>query len=202
MTTNPVRIAADQVHIPPTKVTIYEALYRRRMGGGFKEQGVPKDAMHHVLDTAVWAPNHRMTEPWRFFVLPKASAARAHLGEMAYELAMQRYGKAEQAEHARKEVLGPPVLLFVYCVPGPNEETTRENYAAVMCASQNISLACVAEGLAATWETGGTTRHPKLGAALGAEPTWTFANMISIGYPEKVLTSRRTPAEQFVRWLA
>ena len=91
--------------------------------------------------------------------------------------------------------------IFVFCVPGPNEEVTQENYAAVCCAAHNISLAGVAEGLAVTWETGGPTRHPKLKETLGAAEDWTMPVMLSIGVAAEKPDSRRTRPSEFARWL-
>jgi nitroreductase len=161
------RITTEQAVIPHTQVSVYQALYDRRMAWKFKDEPVPKEAIERMLDAAVWAPNHRLTEPWRFFVLEKGSVARQKAADLAYEFALQRNNDPIRAERARQAVLEPPVLVYVYCVPGPHEEVSRENYAAVCCAVQNISLAGVAEGLAVTWETGGPTRHPNLRAILG-----------------------------------
>jgi nitroreductase len=195
------RIAAEEAIIPSTEVSIYQALYSRRMAWKFKDELVPREAIKRMLDVAVWAPNHRLTEPWRFFVLEKDSAARQRTADLAYEFAMQRNNDPIRAERARQAVLDPPVLVYVFCVPGPNEEVTRENYAAVCCAVQNISLAGVAEGLAVTWETGGPTRHPSLKEALGAEADWIMVTMLSIGVPAETPSSRRTSVGEFVRWM-
>ena len=98
-------------------------------------------------------------------------------------------------------MLDPAFVVYAYCVPGDNEEVTRENYAAVCCAAHNISLAGVAEGLAVTWETGGPTRHPRLKETLGAEPDWSLAAMLSIGVPADAPESSRTPTASFTHWL-
>jgi nitroreductase len=183
------------------KVSVYHAIYRRRMAWRFKEDAVRKSAVEQMLDAAVWAPNHRLTEPWRFFVLEKGGDIRRKVAELAYEFSIQRNNDPTRAEKARQSVLEPPIVIYVYCLPGPTEEVTQENYAAVCCAAQNISLAGVAEGLAVTWETGGPTRHPKLKKTLGAEDDWTMVTMLSIGVPAESPSSRRTPATEFTRWL-
>ena len=199
---NDARIKFDEVTIPQTDVNVYQALYGRRMAWKFKDQPVNREAVERMLESAVWAPNHRMTEPWRFFVLDKDSQARKKAADLAYEFALERSGNERRAEGTRQAVADPPMLLYIYYTPGPNEETTMENYAAVCCAVQNIALAGVAEGLAVTWETGGATRHPKLGEALGAEEDWLMAAMISVGVPDEEPDSRRTPASNFVHWLS
>jgi nitroreductase len=194
------RITTEQAVIPRTQVSVYQALYYRRMAWKFKDEPVPREAIERMLDAAVWAPNHRLTEPWRFFVLEKGSAARQKAADLAYEFALQRNNDPIRAERARQAVLGPPIVIYVYCVPGPHEEVSRENYAAVCCAVQNFSLAGVAEGLAVTWETGGPTRHPSLKETLGAEPDWIMVTMLSIGVPAETPSSRRTPVKEFARW--
>jgi nitroreductase len=195
------RITTEQAVIPRTQVSIYQALYDRRMAWKFKDEPVSREAIERMLDAAVWAPNHRLTEPWRFFVLEKGSPARQKVADLAYEFALQRNNDSARAERARQTVVEPPVLVYVYCVPGPREEVSRENYAAVCCAVQNISLAGVAEGLAVTWETGGPTRHPNLREILGAAEDWIMVAMLSIGVPAETPSSRRTPVREFVRWM-
>ena len=195
------KLGFDQCPVPETNVSVYEALYRRRMAWSFKDEPVPKDALARMLDTAIWAPNHRLTEPWRFFILEKGSAAAATVAGLAHDFALQRSGNAQRAEATRQSLLNTPVIMYMYSTPGRDEEGTQENYAAVCCAAHNIALAGVAEGLAVTWETGGPTRHPDLGKTLGAEEDWTLATMLSIGYPDEAPGSQRTPVGNFVRWL-
>lgn len=194
------KVSVEQITIPRTEVSAYEALYQRRMAWQFKDAAVPRAAVERMLEAAVWAPNHRLTEPWRFFVVDAASPIRRELGDQAYELSMERRGDPNRAEATRKSIVDVPVLIYVYCVPGPNDEVTQENYAAVCCAAHNISLAGVAEGLAVTWETGGATRHPKLKTTLGAEEDWALATMLSVGVPANSPASLRTPVTNFVRW--
>ncbi|MEK7806649.1 MAG: nitroreductase [Chloroflexota bacterium] len=199
--TPPARTSAEEVTIPEAKVSVYEALYRRRMAWQFKDWQVPRETLERMLATAVWAPNHRLTEPWRFFVLEKGGEARTKAADLAYEFSMERNNDSARAEAARRAVLDPPVVVYIYCVPGPNDEATKENYGAVCCAAHNVSLAGVAEGLAVTWETGGVTRHPKLRQVLGAEADWQMAVMLSIGAPATTPSSSRTEVSHFVSWV-
>ena len=195
------KLTSAQTAIPATDVSVYDALYRRRMSWRFQDGPVSREVVERMLAAAVWAPNHRLTEPWRFFVVEKDTPMRIKVGDLAYDLSMQRNNSPERADAGRQAVLDPPFLVYVYCVPGPNEETTQENYGAVCCAAHNISLAGVAEGLAVTWETGGPTRDPQLKGTLGAEPDWTLAVMLSIGVPADSPESSRTPVSSFTNWL-
>jgi len=190
-----------EIEVPSTNISIYEALYHRRMAWQFKDEPVPREALERMLEAAVWAPNHRLTEPWRFFVLEKGSPVKEKVADLAYEYRMEQNSNLSRAESTRQAILDAPVVMYVYYLPGPNDETTKENYASVCCAAHNISLAGVAEGLAVTWETGGPTRHPKLKETLGAEEDWIMATMLSIGVPAEDPNSLRTPVSGFVQWL-
>ena len=120
--------------------------------------------------------------------------------EAAYEGTAKEPGAQQRAEHYRQDILAAPILMYVYYIPGPDEEVTRENYAATACAIHNIALAGYAEGLATTWETGRISRVPGLKEAFGAEPHWNVLAMLSIGYPDESPASSRTPVAEFVRW--
>ena len=80
-----VKQTPDMVDIPATEISVYEALFQRRMAWIFKDEPVDEGAVRRMLDTAVWAPNHRLTEPWRFFVLGKDSEKRREAAELAFE---------------------------------------------------------------------------------------------------------------------
>lgn len=195
------KLEPDTIEIPHTDLSVYRAIYRRRMAWRFKDLPVSREIISRLLDTAVWAPNHRLTEPWRFFVLERDTPTRKRVAELAYAYSLEGNGSRGRAEAAREKVIAPPALVYVYSLPGANEEVTQENYAAVCCAVQNVSLAAVAEGLTVTWETGRITRHPELPAALGAEPDWLMVGALSIGVPDEELNPARTPAGAFISWL-
>ena len=72
--------------VPETNTSVYEALYQRRMAWEFKNDPVPKDALERMLQTAVWAPNHRLTEPWRFFILEQGSSCAGKGGRFGPRL--------------------------------------------------------------------------------------------------------------------
>ena len=88
------------------------------------------------------------------------------MAQLAYDNQFARSGNHENANGSRQRVLDAPALIYVYSIPGDNEEMTHENYAAACCAVQNLLLAAVAEGLAGDWSTG--QRHPS--PTIGGDP--------------------------------
>ena len=47
---------------------VIEAIETRQSMGRVKQDPVPGELVERILDSAVHAPNHRLTEPWRFHV--------------------------------------------------------------------------------------------------------------------------------------
>ena len=200
MTQQPARIRSGSIVPPPTAVTVYEAIHARRMNNDFSAAVPPREALERMLDAAVWAPNHRLTNPWRFYALEKGGAKRAEVAQLAYDNLYNRSGNREHAAGSRQRVLDAPALIYVYSIPDERDGMTQENYAAACCAVQNLLLAAVAEGLAGDWSTGNVVRHPGLAAALGAEPDWTMVGALFIGYPARPSASVRTPAPGVTVW--
>ena len=201
MTTNN-RLRSGNVVAPQTGVSVYEAIHNRRMSNDFSDFVPDRDALQRMLDAAVWAPNHRLTNPWRFYIVEKDGEKRAEVAQLAYDNQFARTGNEENAEGSRQRVLEAPALVYVYSVPGDTEEMTQENYAAACCAVQNLLLAAVAEGLAGDRSTGNVTRHPQLAETLGAEPDWTMVGALFIGQPSRPSASVRTPTEDITAWLS
>ena len=195
------RLRSGSITAPTTGVSVYDAIHQRRMNNDFTEAAPPRDALQRLLDAAVWAPNHRLTNPWRFFVLERGGEKRGEVAQLAYDHLFARSGNHENADGSRQRVLDAPALIYVYSIPGDNAEMTQENYAAACCAVQNLLLAAVAEGLAGDWSTGNTTRHPELAETLGGEPDWTMVGALFVGYPSRPSASLRAPADEVTAWL-
>jgi nitroreductase len=195
------RVRSGNVEAPITSVSVYEAIHSRRMNNEFSDVAPARKSLERMLDAAIWAPNHRLTNPWRFFVLEKGGEKRAEVAQLAYDNQMARSGNEDAAFGSRQRVLDAPGLIYVYSVPGDTEDQTEENYAAACCAVQNLLLAAVAEGLAGDWSTGNTTRHPQLAEALGGESDWKMVGALFIGQPARPSASVRSAADEVAVWL-
>ena len=201
------RLSSADVSVPETDTSVYDAIFRRRSTKTFIDEPVSEETINRLFDAAVWAPNHRLTDPTRFFALRKGSDTRTQVAELGAEIAYERVvnpnpdQKRRSADATRARVMDAPAAVYVYSVPGDNEEVTRENYATSCCAVQNIALAAVAEGLHVDWTTGGVTQHPDLAETLGAESDWQMVGALFIGKADVVPNSRRRPASEVVSWL-
>jgi nitroreductase len=181
---------------------VLDAIRNRRSVGMVRQDPVPRELITTLLDAAVWAPNHRLTEPWRFFVL--TGDARTAMGEaIAARLEADGGATAGALDAARTKLLRAPVVVVVAQVDRPdNEEKDLEDYAACACAVQNLMLAAHDAGLVSKWSTGAMAAYPGAKVFLGLAPTDRIVAYIYLGYADKpVATTNRRPAEELTRWL-
>lgn len=188
---------------------VLEAIRTRRTVREFTDKPVSNDVLETIIEAATWAPNHRQTEPWRFVVLSKDGETRELVARIVHDWTYENVRnpdpqrRVNSSAAAQKEILDAPAFMYVYSVEGPNDDVTRENYAATACAVQNLMLAAHSLGLGVGWTTG----RPCLAdveATIGAEPDWAIVGALFIGYPlvKSVgkLEAERAPVGDVTTW--
>jgi nitroreductase len=161
-----------------------------------------REEIEELLDLAVRAPTHGMTEPWRFYVL--SGAARDRLAN-AIAAANVDAGMDEAAalEDGRKKVGRAPVIVVFTCVPGDGPKVVeQEEIASVAMAMQNFLIGAHAKGIGAMPRTGPAAYHPAICSELGLAENESVLGFVYVGYPdaERPLTPRAQAAEK-TRWL-
>jgi nitroreductase len=167
-------------------VDVLEALSHRRTTGAFSDRQPPREVIERVIEAATWAPNHHLTEPWRFVVI--AGDERRRFGDhLAQWLAAPPEGeprKPSQIESITKKLLRSPVIIVIaqrYLSDDPVRDL--EDYAACSAATQNLMLAAHAEGLATKWSTGELATLPPAREYLGLEDPDRIVAYVYLGYP-------------------
>ena len=123
---------------------VYTAIRGRRSITGLTEDAPSREAIDRIIQASVWAPNHHLTEPWRFHVL--RGAARDAMGAMVAdrlesELDPNDPASAPSIRSARVRLRRSPVVIVVSQVWSDDPVTNLEDYASVCCATQNLMLA-------------------------------------------------------------
>jgi nitroreductase len=162
-------------------------------------RSVSPDEIIALLDTAVWAPNHRNTEPWRFILLTGGARDRyiATRRTMAVESSPAPDESARQAagEGMLKKLGGVPMFLIVAMRNAAKADVREEDYAATSAVIQNFLLLAHDAGLGAVWKT--WKDDPRLRAQCGLENDETVTGVIHIGYPMEAAPARsRVPARE------
>lgn len=186
--------------------TLLSALRNRRTCRSFTSDLVPRHVIEAMLEAARWAPNHRLTNPWRFFVVDKAGAARQEIARLVREWTYDNVKnpsperRVQSADAALREILDAPALLYAFSAPGADDEITAENFAATCCAVQNLQLAAYAYGVGVGWSTGKPAKPPGLPAVLGADASWRLVGALFAGYPAQELRQERKPVSDVATW--
>lgn len=152
--------------------------------------------VHAAVETARWAPNHRLTNPWRFYLL--GARTRAAVIELNTALVARQRGDAAAAAKD-KRWRGVPGWLVVTCRHDADELVSRENYAATACAVQNLMLYLHSAGVASKWTTGAVTRAQQFYeiCALDAEQEY-CAGLIWYGYAQRSPRTQRQPVDDIL----
>lgn len=176
----------------------HEALMTRRTIHEFRSDPLPEGAVARALEAALRAPNHKLTNPWRFTqVGPKA---RSSFVDIAAELKFGPDFTAKQREGIGSKMESSPVFLAVSQVISADSGRRHEDFAAVACAIQNLSLSLWADGIGSKWSTTGAIRDARVYALLGIDPSLEeIVGVVFVGYAEVVPNPPRRPLEEVFR---
>jgi len=168
-------------------VELEEAIRGRRTHKAYGQEPVDRAILDELLELARWAPNHHLTNPWRFRVLGPESLARL---------------KAAAAPEAAAKLDRAPTLVCASVKLTGDAVQDEEDVCAAACAVFIVLLAAHDRGLAGYWRTPGVLRTPDGAAAVGMERDELFVGLIHLGHArqEKSPPERLPPAD-FVSYL-
>ncbi len=187
---------------------VLDVLKARRTIFKFNSRPVSGEMLKRIFEFGLWAPNHHVTEPWRFVVL----------GEETKEALARRYAKIQEAkapdaaaEETRMKLrqagydkfMSKPSIVAVSCLQEGDEQRRREDYAAVCCAMQNVQLAAWELGVGIQWSTGPITMQEDTYDLLGMDQDREYIiGFFYMGYPSEIPSPRRKPLDDVMRWTA
>ena len=197
MQTEPTRVGRDT-----DSTAILRAIRERRSIGRCTEEVPDPYLVRQVLEAGTWAPNHHLTEPWRFVVL--SGNARVGLGEAMGEAAARAAATEEAGETARSRAVGKPLrapyVIAVYADPDPSAPEIEE-IASAAAAAQNMLLAAHALGLAAMWRSGKLIYSPEVRRYLKLPERAVMLGVLYVGYPAMEPPEReRRPMDEVAVW--
>jgi nitroreductase len=146
------------------------AVRTRRTHKAYRPEPVDAETLDALLDLARWAPNHHLTNPWRFRVLGPESLDRL---KQAAEAA--KPGSARKLDRA-------PTLVVVSARQTGDEVQDREDLLASGVAAYVVLLAAHARGLAGYWRTLTLLDGPEGRAAVGLAPDEVAVGLIHLGW--------------------
>lgn len=183
-----------------------EAILSRRSVPKVSASRPDRAVIEKLLEAAVRAPNHHLTEPWRFVVL--ADKALEQLGEAMAERVRERFaGEPELASKVELERSRPhraPVIITAIYVPSSNPKALEhEDRYSVGAAMQNILIAAHALGLGGYLRTGPAAEYEGVKRHLGLADGEEIGGFIYVGWPEEESAepaSRRSDHREKTEW--
>ncbi len=166
---------------------VSEAIRTRRTHKAYRPEPVDRQTLDELLELARWAPNHHLTNPWRFRVMGPQSLAK--LKEAAGPEAAAKLDRA-------------PTLVIVTTTRMGDPIQDEEDLLATGVAAYIVLLAAHARGLVGYWRTPGILRTAEGRAAVDIPDDERFVALLHLGHPrQEKEPPEREPAGHYVTYL-
>lgn len=192
--------------------SLLSLIQSRRTCYQFEQQPVAVEALERCFEAARWAPNHKLTQPWRYWVAGiKTHTALAEIYadtrarkkasddcnyDCLYHKALAKFQRIPQVVLVGQVISNDPVIF-------------KEDYAACACAIQNLQLQAWSQQIGVQWSTGPVLQDERTHALLGTDPAeieLIGALYMGVISPQDQLNlnanARRKPLDEIVRYLA
>lgn len=135
---------------------ILEVIHYRRsvFPKDYINKPVEKEALETILECANQAPNHKMTQPWRYKVFTGAGL------ELLADEMVRQYKEVtpeksflKKKSHSIHEKVMQSGAVIAICMKVSGKVPEWEELAAVACSVQNMWLASSAMGIGAYWSS-------------------------------------------------
>jgi nitroreductase len=169
-------------------VDVDDAIRARRTIKAYAPPAVPRETLEELFELARWAPNHHLTNPWRFRVLGPET--------------LERLKDAAGPEAAAKLDRAPTLVVASAVLTGDPEQDEEDLHATAV-ATYILLLGAHARGLAGYWRTPEVLRTPEGRAAVGLGEDERFVGLVHLGEGRQGKEPPdRAPVEDFVDWLS
>ena len=164
-----------------------EAIRTRRTHKAYAPEPVDRATLDELFELARWAPNHNLTNPWRFRIVGPEALAR--LKEAAGPEGAAKLDRA-------------PTLVVVSVVQTGDEVQDEEDVCAAACAAYIVLLAAHGRALAGYWRTPAVLGTSEGRAAVGVPDGERVLGLLHLGRPRQVREPpERAPTDQYVTYL-
>lgn len=170
----------------------------------YTSRKVLKDVVVEILNNALWAPTHGLTQPWHFVVFQGEELKT--LGEFMAETYKESCNPETFLEKKYQKMLNRPSkasVIIAICMKRQEIEKIPEieEVQAVACAVQNMYLTATAYGLGPYWSSGNVSYSEEMKSFLKLGEKDKCLGLFYLGYTkEQWPTSHRRPLEYHSEW--
>ena len=164
-----------------------DAIRTRRTIKAYAPRAVERPVLDELFELARWAPNHHLTQPWRFRVVGPRALERL---------------KAAAGPEAAPKLDRAPTLVVASARLSGDPVQDEEDLHATACATYAVLLGAHARGLAGYWRTPAVLRTPEGRAAVELGDEERFVALVHLGEARQGKEPpARGPVGDFVRYL-
>jgi nitroreductase len=167
---------------------------------------VPKIVIEQMLENANWAPNHKLTEPWRFTVFTGTGLHKlATFQSNCYKEVTEANGTFQQDRYLSLQTK-PMESSHIIAIGMKRDPANRlpewEELGAVFCAVQNMYLTATAYNVGCYLSTGGITNFAEAKPFFGLDQEDKLCGFLHVGMPKgDVPDGRRKPVTEKTIWV-
>lgn len=169
----------------------------RRTVHSYIKKDVPLDIIEAGVRLSLWAPNHRLSFPWKYFLISEEK--QKNIFQWACENKKLDPNGLSPLTEATKEQFLYPKILVLGLKKDANPAMQKEDYATLSCSVQILSMYFWQHGLGTKWSTGKVSRDPRLYSLVGAaENEVSLEGMLIIGWAKEIPQAAERPALESV----
>ncbi len=166
---------------------------------------VSDEIINQMLENANWAPNHKLTEPWRFVVFTGDGLKQLAAFQSECYKSVTIANDTFREDRYQSLQTKPMESSHIIAVGMKRDEAKRlpewEELGAVFCAIQNMYLTATAYDVGCYLSTGGITDFEEAKSFFGLGPYDKLCGFLHVGMPKATLPDgRRRPISEKVKW--
>ncbi len=174
---------------------INELIKERRTIHSYSDEPIDDRLIKEAINCALHAPNHKLTFPIRFTIIPKKF--RKDLSDISLMI-KRRKGKLLTSEDEKKVIKKfekPSHILIVSQIKSTNPLTLKEDYATLAMGIQNFSLFLWEKGFGTKWSSGSIIKESGLYKLCGIDPDKeSIEALLWAGFPGKEPSPPKRPS--------
>ncbi len=174
-----------------------ETLIKNRVSQkSYTEQTVDRALVLKLLDTAVYAPNHKMRQPWKFIIIDEGKEALRNR-----YLKILKDEQYEKVSLAFKKMYKAPLLIAFTMETSLDFDVEIEDLQANASMIQNFLLLAEEAGLSTHWKTPSFIKSDRFKEVLGIAEKEIVTGIIMVGYADvKAKPKPRISAEKRITY--
>jgi nitroreductase len=167
---------------------VEHAIRTRRTHKAYSPEPVDRKVLDELFALAAWAPNHNLTNPWRFRVIGRR--------------ALEALKAAAGPEAAPKLDRAPTLVVVSATQTGDDPVQDEEDLLAAAVATYIVLLTAHGRGLAGYWRTPAVLRTPEGRRAVGVPDDERVLGLLNLGRPrQEKEPPPRAPSADYVTYL-